>query len=99
MPALTWKRFLASLLPACFPEAAVNAVPVLWREWTGKETGLGEIPLEKQLSLWSVTRMANSLQNSRDDPSEERSIPLLLSQLSTMTVGCSAEKHGHKTTI
>lgn len=51
----------------------------------------------KQLSLRSVTRMANSLQNSRDDPSEERGIPPLLSQLSTMTIGCSGEKHGHKT--
>lgn len=47
MPALTWKRILASLLPASFPEMAVNAVPVLWREWTGKETALGEIPLDK----------------------------------------------------
>lgn len=96
MPALTWKRILASLLPASSPETAVNAVPVLWREWTGKETALGEIPLDKQLSLWSVTRMANSWQNSRDDPSEERSIPPLLFQLSTMTVGCSAESMGIK---
>lgn len=86
MPALTWKRILASLLPAFFPETAVNAVPVLQREWTRKETALGEIPQDKQLRLWSVTRMANSLQNSRDDPSEERSIPPLLSQLSTK--GC-----------
>lgn len=43
MPALTWKRILASLLPASFLEMAVNAVPVLQREWTGKETALGEI--------------------------------------------------------
>lgn len=97
MPALTWKRILASQLPASFPERAVNAVPVLRRACTGKETALGEIPLDKQLSLWSVTRMANSLKNSRGDHSEERGIPPSLSHLSTVTVGCSAEKHGHKT--
>lgn len=61
----------------------------------GKEMALGELPMEKKLSLWRLT-----LYEVREMIHLKREISLFrCPKLSTMTVTCLAEKHGHNMAI